>query len=63
MMSGEQSVETIYRRINDDLRSQYVRGLTPTGVALDGGFHRLEVRVPRGLKVRARRGYYATFGR
>lgn len=43
-----------------DLRSGYVLGYSPTGVALDGD-HRLEVRVRRpGVSVRARTGYRAS---
>jgi VWFA-related protein len=46
-----------FRRILEDFRSRYVLAYSPNGVA-SGGFHQLDVRVPRrGLTVRARPGY------
>jgi VWFA-related protein len=43
-----------------ELRSQYTLGYTPTNRARDGKFRKVRVKVKRkGLKVQARRGYYA----
>ncbi len=49
-----------FEQIATELRSQYILGYTPTNRAHDGRFRKIEVKVKRkGLKVQARRGYYA----
>ncbi|MFB3094548.1 MAG: VWA domain-containing protein [Candidatus Acidiferrales bacterium] len=49
-----------FEQIATELRSQYILGYTPTNRAYDGRFRKIEVKVKRkGLKVQARRGYYA----
>jgi len=47
--------------IGTELRSQYSIAYTPSGHADDGKFHRIEIELlhHRGLKVRARQGYWA----
>ena len=51
---------TIFQSIEDELRSQYALGYVPVKRPHDGAFHKLEVRVRvKGLKVSARKGYYA----
>jgi VWFA-related protein len=51
-------------RIADETRVYYLLGYTPTNTARDGTFREIEVglRAGKGLKVRARRGYYAPTG-
>jgi VWFA-related protein len=57
-------LERIFEEIQEEMRSQYSLGYTPTNSAKDGGFRRIEIKtVQPGLKVQARRGYYATAGR
>jgi VWFA-related protein len=47
-----------FARVADELRRQYVLGISPT--VLDGKLHRVDVRVTHpGMKVRARRNYLA----
>jgi VWFA-related protein len=47
-------------RIAEDSRSYYLLGYTPATRPADGRFHEIEVKVAReGVRVRARRGYYA----
>lgn len=46
-----------FRSVLDDLRSRYVLTYYPTGVP-EGGWHKLDVSLKRGGKVRARAGYY-----
>jgi VWFA-related protein len=49
-----------FDQIAKELRSQYSLGYTPTNRARDGKFRKIEIKVkPKGLKVQARRGYYA----
>jgi hypothetical protein len=48
------------QRIADESRSYYLIGYNPSNTAADGRFRKIEVKVAgKGLKVRARRGYYA----
>jgi VWFA-related protein len=48
------------QRIADESRSYYLLGYNPSNTAADGRFRKIEVKVARkGLKVRARKGYYA----
>jgi len=48
----------IFQTIEDELRSQYALGYVPLDRTPDGSFRRLQVRV-RGLRVQARKGYFA----
>ena len=48
------------QRIADESRSYYLMGYTPSNTSADGRFRKIEVKVARkGVKVRARKGYYA----
>jgi VWFA-related protein len=50
----------IFKEIQDEMRSQYAIGYTPTNAAKDGSFREVEIRTNRkDLKVYARKGYYA----
>jgi VWFA-related protein len=50
----------IFHTIEDELRSQYALGYVPEDRAHDGAFRKLQVRtLRRGLRVQARKGYYA----
>jgi len=54
------SLEDIYKTIQEELRSQYAAAYTPTNGAKDGSFRRLEIRAKnRDYKVQIRKGYYA----
>ena len=54
------SLGEIYQTIEDELRSQYAIGYLPVNQLRDGKFRKLAVKVlPPGLRVSARRGYYA----
>jgi VWFA-related protein len=50
----------VFREIQDEMRSQYAIGYTPTNGVKDGGYRRLAVKTTdKTLKVQARQGYYA----
>jgi len=51
----------IFQIIEDELRSQYSIGYVPLNRAHDGGYRKLNVRLPqrKDLRVDVRRGYYA----
>jgi VWFA-related protein len=49
------------KRIADETGVYYLIGYNPTNAARDGTFRKIQVKVPagRGLRIRARKGYYA----
>jgi VWFA-related protein len=59
-VSGKQTFTTIYTQIAEELRSQYRLGYTPDAATAAGGFHRVELTVPKDKKliVQTRDGYY-----
>jgi VWFA-related protein len=56
------NVEEFALKVARDIRNQYTLAYTPTNLALDGGFRRVNVTVkgPNKPSVRTRTGYYAT---
>ncbi len=53
-------MEAAFKQIEDELRTQYVASFTPTNEKLDGTYRKLDVECKGdGLKVQARKGYYA----
>ena len=49
--------------IQEEMRSQYSIGYTPTNTTKDGSFRKIKLKTKRkGLKVQARKGYYASKG-
>jgi VWFA-related protein len=52
-------LDEAFDAINTELRSQYSISFRPT-TPRDGRYHEIEIVSRRGLKVRARRGYFAT---
>jgi VWFA-related protein len=48
-----------FDQIARELRSQYSMGYTPTNLAHDGTFRKIEIRSKNGYKVQARSGYYS----
>lgn len=58
--SGPEKLQEAFDEIAAELRSQYSLGYTPTNRARDGSFRKIKIEVKRkGLRVQARRGYYA----
>ncbi len=58
--AGRTDLSTIFKEIEEDVRSQYAIGFTPTNANKDGSFRKLEIRPKnKELKVHARKGYYA----
>jgi VWFA-related protein len=48
-----------FTQISNELRSQYYIGYTPSNEKKDGSYRKIEVKSKEGLKVQARKGYYA----
>jgi VWFA-related protein len=54
------SLSQIFRELQEEMRSQYMIGYTPTNSVRDDSYRKLEVKTTRkDLKVQARKGYYA----
>ncbi|MBI2817745.1 MAG: VWA domain-containing protein [Acidobacteria bacterium] len=58
---NQKELNDAFDRIATELRNQYSVGYTPTNSARDGSYRKLGVKVTKGsgLKVQARKGYYA----
>jgi VWFA-related protein len=53
-------LEEVFKELQDEMRSQYSIGYTPTNETKDGGYRKLDIRTAdKTLKVQARKGYYA----
>jgi len=55
------TLEDVFRELQDEMRSQYSIGYTPTNEVKDGSYRHVDVRLAnKDLKAQARKGYYAT---
>lgn len=58
--SNAQKLQEAFEQLAAELRSQYTLGYSPANQVRDGRFRKIEVKVRgEGLRVQARRGYYA----
>lgn len=54
------SLDQVFQEIQDEMRSQYAIGYTPTNDVKDGSYRRIDVKLAdKNLKAQARKGYYA----
>ena len=54
------SLDDIFRQLQEEMRSQYSIGYAPSNPAKDGSFRKIDIRVDnKDYKVQARKGYYA----
>jgi VWFA-related protein len=54
------SLDLIFKQLQDEMRSQYAIGYTPTNDVKDGSYRKLDVKAAsKDMKVQARKGYYA----
>jgi len=54
------SLDDIFRQIQDEMRSQYAIAYSPTNPKKDGSYRKLEFKMAnKDYKVQARKGYYA----
>jgi len=55
------TLDDVFRELQDEMRSQYSIGYTPTNEVKDGSYRHVDVRLAnKDLKAQARKGYYAT---
>ncbi len=58
--NNQQKLREAFNQIQNELRSQYNLGYTPTNTKLDGSYRKVQVHTKSSdLKVQARQGYYA----
>jgi len=55
-------LEDAFDQIQDELRTQYLASYTPINKEADGKFRKVELDCGKGVKVQARKGYYAIVG-
>jgi VWFA-related protein len=55
-------LEDAFDQIQDELRTQYLASYTPVNKTADGKFRKVELDCGKGLKIQARKGYYAIGG-
>jgi VWFA-related protein len=54
------TLDEVFKELQEEMRTQYSIGYTPTNDAKDGGYRKLDVRtIDKTQKVQARKGYYA----
>jgi len=54
------SLDDIFRELQDEMRSQYVLTYTPPDAKRDGSYHKIDIKASnKDYKVQARKGYYA----
>jgi VWFA-related protein len=59
-ISRKQTLEDIFKEIQDEMRAQYALGYTPINSVRDGSFRKIEIKTKqKDLRVQARKGYYA----
>jgi VWFA-related protein len=53
-------LDEVFKELQDEMRSQYSIGYTPTNDTKDGSYRKLDIKLSsKDLKVQARKGYYA----
>jgi len=61
--NNQQKLRAAFDQIQQELRSQYNLGYTPTNNKLDGSYRKIQIKTKNGdYKVQARQGYYARAG-
>lgn len=55
-------LEDAFDQIQDELRTQYIASYTPVNREADGKYRHLDMECGKGVKVQARKGYYAIAG-
>lgn len=59
-VGGRNSLDSIFEQIQEEMRTQYLIGYTPTNTVKDGSFRKIDLRThDKDLKVQVRKGYYA----
>jgi Ca-activated chloride channel homolog len=61
---GNRDLDQAFMQLEQDLRQQYLLAYEPTNETPDGGFRKIEIKLPnrKDIRVRHRKGYYAPKG-
>jgi VWFA-related protein len=63
-VSRKNTLEDIFQQLQEELRSQYALGYSPTNTVRDGSFRKVEVKTAnKDYRVQARKGYFADANR
>lgn len=59
-VGGRNTLESIFQQIEEEMRTQYLIGYTPTNPNKDGSFRKIDLKThDKDQKVQVRKGYYA----
>jgi len=59
-VDGRNTLELIFKEIQEEMRSQYAIGYTPSNTARDGSFRKVEIKLAnKDFRAQARKGYFA----
>lgn len=59
-VSRKNTLDSIFKQIQDEMRSQYSLSYTSSNTVRDGSYRKLEIKAkPKDLKIQARKGYFA----
>jgi VWFA-related protein len=59
-VGGKNTLQTIFEQIQQEMRTQYLIGYTPTNGQKDGSYRKIDLKThDKDLKVQVRKGYYA----
>ena len=59
-VDGRNTLDSVFKQLQDEMRSQYAIGYTPLNDNKDGSYRKLEIKLAnKELKAQARKGYYA----
>ncbi len=54
------TLNNVFEELQQEMRSQYAIGYTPTNPQKDGSYRKLDIRLKdKDMKIQARKGYYA----
>ena len=59
-VGGKNTLDAIFGQIQEEMRTQYLIGYTPTNSNKDGSFRKIDLKThEKDFKVQVRKGYYA----
>jgi VWFA-related protein len=59
-VGGRNNLDSVFEQIQQEMRTQYLIGYTPTNSVKDGSYRKIDLRThQKDLKVQVRKGYYA----